>query len=172
MMTPDRGSDAKSPQEGVLSKVDALLRRHRGGGLDAALAASPEPEIPTLTDLIEGSSAPVEPATVPESESESAGLEAAPEAPAPPPEALSQPAGQEWLALLRPEIERVVAETLDARLPQAIQEQVMPEVMLQLGEGLNRLRDAMRATVESVVRETIEREVKRALKALLKERER
>jgi hypothetical protein len=170
MMTPDRGSDAKSPQEGVLSKVDALLRRHRGGGLDAALAASPEPEIPTLTDLIEGSSAPVEPATVPESES--AGLEAAPEAPAPPPEALSQPAGQEWLALLRPEIERVVAETLAARLPQAIQEQVMPEVMLQLGEGLNRLRDAMRATVESVVRETIEREVKRALKALLKERER
>jgi hypothetical protein len=28
----------------------------------------------------------------------------------------------------------------------------MPEVMLKLGEGLNRLRDAMRATVESVVR--------------------
>jgi hypothetical protein len=54
-MTPDRGPDSNSPQDEVLSKVDALLRRHRSGGLDAALDASPEPEIPTLTELIDGS---------------------------------------------------------------------------------------------------------------------
>jgi hypothetical protein len=157
-MALDRDPGGQGPQDEVLSKVDALLRRHRGGGLDEALDAGPEPEIPTLTDLVEGSPAPtdVEPPQ--------------PDAPAPPVEALSQPSEQAWLALLQPEIERVVIETLSARLPQAIQEQVMPEVMLHLGEGLNRLRDAMRATVESVVRETIEREVKRALKALLKER--
>jgi hypothetical protein len=159
-MTPDRGSDPQRPQYEVLSKVDALLRRHRSGGLDAALDASPEPEIPTLTELIEGPPAPPD---------------AAPAQPETPVLAMGtslQPADKVWLALLQPEVERLVAETLSARLPQAIQEQVMPEVMLQLGEGLNRLRDAMRTTVESVVRETIEREVKRALKALLKERER
>ena len=169
-MAPDHGPDPQSPQDEVLSKVDALLRRHRSGGLDAALDASPEPEIPTLTELIDASPAPAEPAARPTSEAP--GVAARPDAPAPPPEALSPPAGEEWVAVLRPEIERVVAEMLAARLPLAIQEQVMPEVMLHLGEGLNRLRDAMRTTVESVVRETIEREVKRALKALLKERER
>ena len=159
-MTPDRGSDPQSPQDEVLSKVDALLRRHRGSSLDAALDASPEPEIPTLTELIEGQPAPQDAAAM------------QPDAPVPAVETALQPADKAWLALLQPEVERLVAETLSARLPQAIQEQVMPEVMLQLGEGLNRLRDAMRTTVESVVRETIEREVKRALKALLKERER
>ncbi len=159
-MTPDRSSDPQSPKDEVLSKVDALLRRHRSGGLDAALDASPEPEIPTLTELIEGQPA-------------AAGAEAArPEASLASVEALSQPPDQAAVAVLRPEVEKIVAETLAARLPQAIQEQVMPEVMLQLGGGLNRLRDAMRTTVESVVRETIEREVKRALKTLLKERER
>jgi hypothetical protein len=163
-MARDRGSDPQSPQYEVLSKVDALLRRHRGG-LDAALDASPEPEIPTLTELIEGSPALAEAAT--RSDAESPVLaEEQEDTPA----RLSECLDPELLTLLRPEIERIVAETLAARLPHAIQEQVMPEVMLQLGEALNRLRDAMRATVESVVRETIEREVKRALKALLKER--
>jgi hypothetical protein len=77
---------------------------------------------------------------------------------------------QEWLDRVRPEIDRIVSEALAARLHQLIQEQVKPDVMLQLGDGLNRLHKAMQATVQSVVRETIEREVKRALKALLKER--
>src|SRR5512134_1045810 len=154
-MPPDRSSDPKSPKDEVLSKVDALLRRHRNGGLDAALDTSPESEIPTLTEVLEGAPADGAPSDA-----------SSPDTPAP------QRAGEDWLALLRPEIERVVAETLSARLPQAIHERVMPEVMLKLGEGLDRLRDTLRATVESVVRETIEREVKRALKALLKERER
>jgi hypothetical protein len=96
--------------------------------------------------------------------------ETAPDHTGPPPEAPPQSLDQEWLVRLRPEIERVVAETLAARLPSAIQEQVIPDVMRQLGDGLNRLRDEMRATVQSVVAETIEREVKRTLRALLKER--
>lgn len=157
-MASDHESDSPRPQDGILSKVDALLRRHRGGEMEAALDATPESEIPTLTDLLEGSA----PAHA------TASLEAAasPDTPA-----LGR-AAEEWLALLRPEIERVAAAALSARLPQAIQEQVRPEVMARLGEELDRLRDAMRTTVESVVREIIEREVKRALKALLKERER
>ncbi|MCU0974104.1 MAG: hypothetical protein MUF80_09165 [Burkholderiales bacterium] len=162
-MARDRSSDPQSPQHEVLSKVDALLRRHRGG-LDATPDESPDPEIPTLTELIEGSPAPAE---VARSEGESPILAEEQEG-----ARLPEHTGSELLNLLRPEIERVVTETLAARLPHAIQEQVMPEVMLQVGDALNRLRDAIRATVESVVRQTIEREVKRALKALLKERER
>lgn len=153
-MTSDGGSGSQSPKDEVLSKVDALLRRHRGGGLDAALDVSPASEIPTLTELLEGAVAPADGAV-----SQAASTTATQRA-------------EEWLALLRPEIERVAAEALSARLPQAIREQVMPEVMLKLGEELGRLRNTLRATVEAVVRETIEREVKRALKALLKERER
>jgi hypothetical protein len=156
-MALDHGRDSERAHDEVLSKVDALLRRHRAGRVDLALDAGPESEIPTLTELIEGP--PM--AAVPEAE-----------APLPLGQGLPQPSDQEWLGLLRPEIERVVGEALSTRLPQAIQEQVMPEVRLRLGDGLNRLRDALRATVEAVVRETIEREVKRALKALLKERER
>jgi hypothetical protein len=171
-MTLDRGSDPKSPRDEVLSKVDALLRKHRSGGLDLALDASPEPEIPTLTELIEGPPRPAPDVALAEAAEPAAGEAVQPDAPAPVSEVQSPSGDEAWLVMLRPEIERVVAEMIAARLPQAIQQQVMPEVMLQLGDGLNRLRDAMRTTVEAVVRETIEREVKRALKALLKERDR
>jgi hypothetical protein len=175
--------DEQRQQDEVLSKVDALLRRHRGGGLDAALAGREDMEIPTLTEVIEEPESPaaesvaseavlIEPAA---GESADAGAEPAPKGgtarDAHPAVQSTEPAlDQEWLARLTPEIERAVADALAARLPQAIHEQVMPEVMLQLGEGLNRLRDAMSSTVRGVVQETIEQEVKRALKALLKER--
>jgi hypothetical protein len=167
-MASEQEPDSQRPQDEVLTKVDALLRRHRGGGLDAALDVGSESEIPTLTELI------VEP-SVPERAAVDAGApaDAAPvDVPAPQAEALPDSPDDAWVSALQPQLERIVAETLAARLPEAIEKQVKPEVMLQLGEGLNRLREGMRATVESVVRETIEVEVKRALRALLKERER
>lgn len=159
-MSPKQASDR--PQDEVLSKVDALLRRHRGGGPDTALDMTPEAEIPTLTELIESPS-----------DAADAGVAREPGQPDALPLAVATSTSDEaWVAALRPELERIVAQGFAVRLPAAIQEQVMPEVMQRLGEGLNRLRDEMRTTVESVVRETIEREVKRALKALLKERQR
>ena len=194
--------DEKGQQDEVLSKVDALQRRHRSGGLDALLEGGEEADIPTLTEVLEE---PKCPDPLPESVAlEHAGIGA--DAPAPPPAATVEPASaadggstpgiapeivaapdaepgpcpvpevqvatpsQESLARLQSEIERAVADALAAQLPRAIQDQVIPEVMLQLGDGLNRLRDAMSSTVRGVVQETIEQEVKRALKALLKER--
>ena len=159
-MSSEHGSDR--PQNEVLSKVDALLRRHRSGGLDAALDMTAEAEIPTLTELIEGAADAGDADFV---------LEPSPPE-APPADVDTPPADEAWVAALRPELERLVAQELAERLPAAIREQVMPEMRRELGEGLNRLRDEMRTTVEAVVRETIEREVKRALKALLKEKER
>jgi len=200
-------SDEQGQQDEVLSKVDALLRRHRGGGLDAVLEVSDDADIPTLTEVLEEPKSPVDlpaepaPAMIDRVEAEPSDAEPKPGAAdtGEPPssvvaEALPHPAAegasatdaepharsaaaslaaswdQEWLALMRPGIERAVAEAIAAQMPRAIQEQVVPEVMLQLGDGLNRLRDAMRSTVRGVVQETIEQEVKRALKALLKER--
>jgi hypothetical protein len=183
-MPPEREPDEPSPRDEVLSQVDALLRRHRNDGLDVVLDAG-DPDIPTLTDfVIEPSPPPAEGAgqgaraktSGPEAEANPvvaehpAGEVAEKETAVPPGTASAEPPGEDWMAQLRPEIERIVMETLAARLRPAIQEQVMPQVMVQLGAGLNRLRDAMRPTVESVVRETIEHEVKAALQALLKER--
>lgn len=170
------GPDEERQQDEVLSRVDALLRRHRSGGLDAILDGREEAEIPTLTEIID---------EAPPSEAHESGTTTEPmvslpveqdtqaETPTTAPPTLPEPAQatEEGIERIHAEIERVVADALARQLPQAIQEQVMPEVMLHLGEGLNRLRDAMRATVRTVVQETIEQEVKRALKALLKERE-
>ena len=178
------GSDEEKRQDEVLSKVDALLRRHRGGGIDAILDGTDDAAIPTLTEIIgetpaaaasDDAGLATEPmVSLPERDARSPlGATETPSArqrTTPAKRSESAPA-TEIIERLRDEIERAVAAALAKQLPHVIQEQVMPEVMLQLGEGLNRLRDALRTTVRSVVQETIEQEVKRALKALIKERE-
>lgn len=186
-MPPAIGSDEEKRQDEVLSKVDTLLRRHRTGILDASTDAPSDDEIPLLTEVIDEAEVQTEPkvragveATTAADTADVEKISAAgSEAKAPPVETspdagLASPPmvlNDELIERLHPEIERAVAEALAAQLPRAIQDQVMPEVMVQLGDGLNRLRDAMRNTVRGVVQETIEQEVKRALKALIKERE-
>lgn len=182
------GPDEERQQDEVLSKVDALLRRHRDGGLDAMLDEGAE--IPTLTELLEEPS----PTTHDEKAEAAAGREEDPvdsgvQTPADHPDveqekvkgapdegredspASSPVIEDEIIERLRAEIDRAVSEAVAKQLPKAIQEEAMPEIMLHLGEGLNRLRDAMSNTVRSVVQETITQEVKRTLKAMLKERE-
>jgi hypothetical protein len=183
-------SDEAGPEGGVLSKVDALLRRYRGGGLDTEAEVSDDADVPTLTEVLEEPGTLSSPGTGPDAgiverapvaePGDAATLrEGAPEVePASDPqqqacsgaESPTPAMDQAWLGGLQPRIERAVADAIAAQLPRAIQEQVMPEVMLALGEASNRLRDAMRDTVRGVVQETIEQEVKRALKALLRER--
>jgi hypothetical protein len=168
-MAPEQPPASDGPQDEVLTKADALLRRHRGGGPDAALDADPESGIPTLTELIDEPPA-AEPAAV----AAAAPVDAAKADESPAPQADTPPGAPDaaWITALQPELERIVAQALTAQLPGSLQQQVSTEVTRQLGDGLNRLRDGIRTTIESVVRETIEVEVKRALRALLKERER
>ena len=165
-MALDGGHEEQLPHDEVMSKVDALLRRHRGAGLEADQQPGNEPEIPTLTELIE---------ELPPSASMNGpktGMLAAEDTVRghPASESAEPAPDQDLLHRLRPEIERLISEALATRLPELMREQILPDMTRELGEGLNRLREAMQTRVQSVVRETIEQEVKRVLKALIKER--
>jgi hypothetical protein len=134
----------------LLSKMDALLKKHRGGGI-----AKPEPLprhapppgawLPVLTDVIERGTPPVAKASA----------AAAPAAPTEAPSTAAVPAPAEDDALA----EQLLCE-LAPRLSEAMEKQVSEELRRKLDQTVEGILSQLDVDVRNVVRDAVAEKLK------------
>jgi hypothetical protein len=147
----------------LLSKMDALLKKHRGGSEDDSnvdpspsdpadqpgTPASPPPNawLPVLTDLIERGTPPV--------------VAKAAAAPAPPPiETDSPPAEAPALDAINDTLTEQLMSELAPRLSEVMEQQVSAELRKSLDQTVSNLLSQFDVSVREIVREAIAEKLK------------
>lgn len=161
-------SDSPPPRQlDTLSKMDALLKKHRGGAdvaqaettsnlpvLEERVAAPPNAWLPVLTQVIERGTPPAaQPATAVPSEDSRAAPESPPtRAETPVPEALPSTVTDTLAAQLMSE--------LTPRLSEVMEKQVTAELRKNLDQTVSTLLSQLDVNVREIVRDAIAEKLK------------
>ncbi len=142
----------------LLSKMDALLKKHRGGSEDDSISDSPpallaEPGappgawLPVLTDLIERGTPPVAAHTS--------------AAPAPQPVAADTPAAEVFPAVeVNDTLTEQLMSELAPRLSEVMEKQVSAELRKSLDQTVASLLSQLDVSVREIVREAVAEKLK------------
>ena len=151
----------------LLNKMDALLKKHRGGpdqaSTEAEAAPAPDAWLPVLTDVIERGTIPAQAATAPSaSTAPSTPTSAAPPPPVkqdepapttrvepePPPAAITDTMAEQLLSELTP------------KLSQIMEKQVASELRKNLDETVSALLSQLDVNVREIVRDAVAEKLK------------
>lgn len=142
----------------LLGKMDALLKKHRGGDAlpasEASAAPPPDAWLPVLTDVIERGTPPASTSPVPASESTPV-VTTAPEPPAP---VVAAPPVQDR-AVGYTLTEQLMSE-LAPRLTEVMEKQVAAELRKNLDETVSTLLAQLDVNVREIVREAVAEKLK------------
>lgn len=142
----------------LLGKMDALLKKHRGGEVPAVdtASATPPPDtwLPVLTDIIERGTPPADASPVPTDKAAPV-VTTATEAPAP---AIAEPPAQ-TPAVTDTLTEQLMSE-LAPRLTEVMEKQVAAELRKNLDETVSTLLAQLDVNVREIVREAVAEKLK------------
>lgn len=148
----------------LLNKMDALLKKHRGGDPFSPVAAeaAPPPDawLPVLTDIIEMGVPPAAPVTAASPEAPIAPAVATPAAPAPAPLATEPPAATPDHPVDDTLTEQLMSE-LAPRLTEVMEKQVATELRRNLDETVATLLAQLDVNVREIVRDAVAEKLKR-----------
>jgi hypothetical protein len=136
----------------LLSKMDALLRKHRGSAASPSTTAAPAPDVwlPVLTDVIEQGNPPpavVAEASVPPAAAAEPAAAAASEAAAPP-------------TLVTDTLAEQLMSELAPRLSQIMERQVAAELRRNLDDTVATLLTQLDVNVREIVRDAVAEKLK------------
>ena len=161
MATDDKIDDA--PDEDLLGRADALLRRHRSG----SAVTNPADAIPTLTDAVEGAGEPAIP-TLTELSPPSAQQAAGAEEPQPAPE--HDEASHSGVVISRVQSQNLahgvyqkLRQELDGRIAGVLEDRFMPDLSHALEQAFNKVSSELKSNIEATVRASIEQALERRL---------
>ena len=151
----------------LMSKMDALLKKHRGGSADAHDApsappsptpseAAPPPDawLPVLTQVIERGTPPVVPLAA-------ASPEAEPPAPALPPVESEAPPPVAAASTVSDTLTEQLMSELAPRLSEVMEKQVAAELRKNLDQTVASLLDQLDVNVREIVRDAVSEKLKK-----------
>jgi len=163
----------------LLGKMDALLKKHRGGSeADVAASSDPAPEsnpapeqtpppgawLPVLTDVIERGTPPAmavtAPVTATAAPAEPALPAAAPATPASPPGESEAPAAAVPPAVVTDTLAEQLMSELAPRLSEVMERQVAAELRRNLDQTVATLLSQLDVNVREIVREAVAEKLK------------
>lgn len=162
-------SDSSPPRQlDTLSKMDALLKKHRGGAdvaqaettsnlpvLEGQVAAPPNAWLPVLTQVIERGTPPAaQPATVVPPSGDSR------PAPEPPPTRAETPAPQALPSTVTDTLATQLMSELTPRLSEVMEKQVTAELRKNLDQTVSTLLSQLDVNVREIVRDAIAEKLK------------
>ena len=155
----------------LMGKMDALLKKHRGGSeADVAASSDPAPEqtpppgawLPVLTDVIERGTPPAmavpAPVTAPAAHAEPALPTTAPATPASPPGESEAPAVSP--AVVTDTLAEQLMSELAPRLSEVMEKQVAAELRRNLDQTVATLLSQLDVNVREIVRDAVAEKLK------------
>ena len=134
----------ESPQNPLLGKMDALIKKHRGPGETAPQAAPPSGWLPVLTEVVVRGTPPAQTAT-------------------PVTEAAPEPAQDESSVAANPGTEQLanqLLEELGPKLSAVMEQQVATELRKNLDETVATLLSQLDVSVRDIVRDAVAEKLK------------
>jgi hypothetical protein len=156
----------------LLSKMDALLKKHRGGGEDvheaatspaAAVetAAPPDAWLPVLTQVIERGTPPtMSTPTTPRAESAAPAPATTPTVSPPPPAEPEIPEANAPVSLVSDTLAEQLMSELAPRLSEVMEKQVAAELRKNLDQTVSSLLSQLDVNVREIVRDAVAEKLK------------